>query len=135
MAHDERPEMRPTRIVQDLAPIFGISERTLWERMMAGQVLGVNYRNGKWLWEFGDGRPGFQGPVPDKVQEYLVPRGTRAVALELLPGAVSGLVFQGSLTEWRGIFTVEARAATSGRIVASHVDAMGSVRAEDLPDY
>jgi hypothetical protein len=112
---------RVTDIVQDLAETLGVSEGLVWRRMKRGPVLGVTYRDGLFIHEYGSGQPGFQGPVPDKFQEYLVPRGTKAVALEPLPGPVSGQVFQGRLVTRRSITTVELATASNCSGVIQHL--------------
>jgi len=60
------------RVLEDLANVLGLTERPLKEHARAGRILGINYIDGEWFFSV---RPGFEGPVPDKPQEYLLPPG------------------------------------------------------------
>jgi len=68
---------------------FGMSSRRLYDQARRGHVLGLLYDPRRKVWRISE-RPGLEGPVPDKPQEYLLPVGTQGITWEICPGAVSG---------------------------------------------
>lgn len=86
------------RVLSDLANVFCLSERPLKEHARAGRILGVNFNLDDYKWEFSS-NPGFEGPVPDRPQEYLLPPGKlRGVFPQLVSGVVSCQLFVGTIT-------------------------------------
>lgn len=116
----QRPQIGNT--LAELAPTYKLHERRLYDHARDGRLLDLSYRDG-WLFEHGEGAPGFQGPVPDKPTEYLLPPGTRAVSIEILSGLVSGRIYQGPLNETaKKKTTVQLYASMSGVAVSLVTD-------------
>ena len=108
------------RVLKDLANVFHLSERPLYEHARAGRIIGVNYDHGTWHFSV---RPGFEGPVPDIPQEYLVPPGElRGVFPLLLSGEKSGPLFVGTITTTEKKNLVELYGIPSGIICRPLVD-------------
>lgn len=85
--------------IENLADYYGYSSRRISDRIRSGQVIGVTLssrqavvikvdKNGQYL-------P--IGPVADKAQKFILPRGTTGVAIVPVNGPVSGQVYQTSL--------------------------------------
>lgn len=101
-------------VLEDLTNVLGLTERPLKEHARAGRILGVNYDHGTWHFS---SNPGFEGPVPDRPQEYLVPPGKlRGVFPQLVSGVVSCQLFVGTITttEKKGKNLVEFYGILSG---------------------
>ena len=93
------PRIGITRVVEEsLAPTMRIMERTAWRHLARGHFLGMEFTDHAYRPQWGDGEPGFQGPVPDRPRVYLLPKGAQRGHIEVLPGPVSGEVYQGILT-------------------------------------
>ena len=108
-----------TEILGELEDAGFGSERRLHDKARAGRVLGVEYDRDAGHWRF-TSEPGYLGPIPSQTQEFIAPRGTVEVCVELMSGAVSSKIYVGAIRQ-RGappaITYVPLRAETSGAMV------------------
>jgi len=99
-------------ILGELTAVFDLSEGRLYQHARGGRVIGINYDHGTWHFSV---KPGLEGPVSDKPQEYLVPPGKlRGVYPQLISGLVSSQLYVGNITSTKKKNLVELFGILSG---------------------
>jgi len=88
------PIITTTMKIGDVANYYGCCEETLKPQIKLGKVLGVDYVSGRYRFCSGLILPyRMVGLVPERRQDFILPKGTTEVALEYPPGRVSGQIF------------------------------------------
>ena len=112
--HQNKYNLGIGRVLGNLADVVNLSERPLYEHARAGRIIGIDYDQGTRTWHFSV-RPGFEGPVSDEPQEYLILPGlVKGVFPQLISGLVSSQLYVGHITTTKRKNLVELYGAVSG---------------------
>lgn len=108
---------------QELGQYYDLSVRRLKPHAKENRIMGVTYERGSGFHFWGDwGTPyTMTGPVADVRQDFILPPGTIAIDLEIVPGEVQGRIYEIDLQlepdRKKPMVTLMAEPGCSGAIV------------------